>query len=152
MTFLRQRGKVLRDLCSIGEQRGHQSGERTQQDDAHEDDGLQRAKRERIPDEDASRPEHRRTEVGDAVSTHDAGDAPDDGERRGRDFGLTPWAAGLQWRGKKFGLSAAIVQSGDDKPPSIYLGIGGGLGGFAAHRIKARNGCLINRQNRRSMR
>jgi hypothetical protein len=40
----------------------------------------------------------------------------------------TPWAAGLQWRGKKFGLSAAIVQSGDDKPPSIYLGIGGGLG------------------------
>jgi len=41
---------------------------------------------------------------------------------------FTPWAAGLQWRGKKFGLSAAIVQSGDDKPPSIYLGIGGGLG------------------------
>jgi hypothetical protein len=39
-----------------------------------------------------------------------------------------PWGAGLQWRGKKFGLSAAIVQSGDDKPPSIYLGIGGGLG------------------------
>ena len=41
---------------------------------------------------------------------------------------FTPWAAGIQWRGKKFGLSAAIVQSGDDKPPSIYLGIGGGLG------------------------
>ena len=41
---------------------------------------------------------------------------------------FTPWAAGLQWRGKKIGLSAAIVQSGDDKPPSIYLGIGGGLG------------------------
>jgi len=41
---------------------------------------------------------------------------------------FTPWAVGLQWRGKKFGLSAAIVQSGDDKPPSIYLGIGGGLG------------------------
>ena len=41
---------------------------------------------------------------------------------------FTPWAAGLQWRGKLFGLSAAIVQSGDDKPPSIYLGIGGGLG------------------------
>jgi len=39
-----------------------------------------------------------------------------------------PWAAGIQWRGKKFGLSAAIVQSGDDDPPSIYLGIGGGLG------------------------
>ena len=39
-----------------------------------------------------------------------------------------PWGAGLQWRGKKFGLSAAIVQSGDDKPPSIYLGIGSGLG------------------------
>jgi hypothetical protein len=39
-----------------------------------------------------------------------------------------PWAVGLQWRGRKFGLSAALVQSGDDKPPSIYLGIGGGLG------------------------
>lgn len=41
---------------------------------------------------------------------------------------FTPWAAGIQWRGKMFGLSAALVQSGDDKPPSIYLGIGGGLG------------------------
>jgi hypothetical protein len=41
---------------------------------------------------------------------------------------FTPWAAGIQWRGKRFGLSAAIVQSGDDDPPSIYLGIGGGLG------------------------
>ncbi len=41
---------------------------------------------------------------------------------------FTPWAAGIQWRGKKLGLSAAIVQSGDDDPPSIYLGIGGGLG------------------------
>jgi hypothetical protein len=40
----------------------------------------------------------------------------------------TPWAAGIQWRGKLFGLSAAIVQSGDDDPPSIYLGIGAGLG------------------------
>ena len=39
-----------------------------------------------------------------------------------------PWAVGLQWRGKKFGLSAAVVQSGDDDPPSIYLGIGTGLG------------------------
>ncbi len=39
-----------------------------------------------------------------------------------------PWAAGIQWRGHRFGLSAAIVQSGDDDPPSIYLGIGGGLG------------------------
>src|SRR5437667_177669 len=39
LTFLRQRGKVLRDLGSIREQRGHQSGERTQQDDAHEDRG-----------------------------------------------------------------------------------------------------------------
>lgn len=41
---------------------------------------------------------------------------------------FTPWAAGVQWRGKRWGLSAAIVQSGDDDPPSIYLGIGGGLG------------------------
>jgi hypothetical protein len=41
---------------------------------------------------------------------------------------FTPWAAGIQWRGKRFSLSAAIVQSGDDDPPSIYLGIGGGLG------------------------
>jgi hypothetical protein len=41
---------------------------------------------------------------------------------------FTPWAAGIQWRGKRWGLSAAIVQSGDDDPPSIYLGIGGGLG------------------------
>jgi hypothetical protein len=39
-----------------------------------------------------------------------------------------PWAAGIQWRGRKFGLTAAIVQSGDDVPPSIYLGLGGGLG------------------------
>jgi hypothetical protein len=39
-----------------------------------------------------------------------------------------PWAAGIQWRGKRLGLTAAIVQSGDDDPPSIYLGIGGGLG------------------------
>jgi hypothetical protein len=39
-----------------------------------------------------------------------------------------PWAAGIQWRGRKFGITAAIVQSGDDDPPSIYLGIGGGLG------------------------
>jgi hypothetical protein len=46
--------------------------------------------------------------------------------RRKDDF--TPWAAGIQWRGRVFGLSAAIVQSGDDDPPSIYLGIGGGLG------------------------
>jgi len=41
---------------------------------------------------------------------------------------FTPWAAGIQWRGRGFGLSAAIAQSGDDKPPSIYLGIGAGLG------------------------
>jgi hypothetical protein len=41
---------------------------------------------------------------------------------------FTPWGAGIQWRGRVFGLSAAIVQSGDDNPPSIYLGIGGGLG------------------------
>lgn len=41
---------------------------------------------------------------------------------------FTPWAAGIQWRGRVFGLSAAIAQSGDDHPPSIYLGIGGGLG------------------------
>jgi hypothetical protein len=41
---------------------------------------------------------------------------------------FTPWAAGVQWRGKRFGLTAAIVQSGDDNPPSIYLGVGGGLG------------------------
>lgn len=41
---------------------------------------------------------------------------------------FTPWAAGIQWRGKRFGLTAAFVQSGDDDPPSIYLGIGGGLG------------------------
>jgi hypothetical protein len=39
-----------------------------------------------------------------------------------------PWAAGIQWRGRKFGITAAIVQSGDDDPPSIYLGVGGGLG------------------------
>ncbi len=39
-----------------------------------------------------------------------------------------PWAAGIQWRGRRFGVTAAIVQSGDDDPPSIYLGIGGGLG------------------------
>jgi hypothetical protein len=39
-----------------------------------------------------------------------------------------PWAAGVQWRGRRFGLTAAIVQSGDDDPPSIYLGLGGGLG------------------------
>ncbi len=39
-----------------------------------------------------------------------------------------PWAAGIQWRGRVVGLTAAIVQSGDDKRPSIYLGIGGGLG------------------------
>lgn len=41
---------------------------------------------------------------------------------------FTPWAAGIQWRGRGFGLSAAIAQSGDDHPPSIYLGIGAGLG------------------------
>ena len=41
---------------------------------------------------------------------------------------FTPWAAGIQWRGSRFGVTAAIVQSGDDDPPSIYLGIGGGLG------------------------
>jgi hypothetical protein len=41
---------------------------------------------------------------------------------------FTPWAAGVQWRGRRFGLTAAIVQSGDDDPPSIYLGLGGGLG------------------------
>ena len=41
---------------------------------------------------------------------------------------FTPWAAGVQWRGRRFGLTAAIVQSGDDDPPSIYLGVGGGLG------------------------
>jgi hypothetical protein len=40
----------------------------------------------------------------------------------------TPWAAGIQWRGKLFGLSAAIARSGSDDRPSIYLGIGGGLG------------------------
>lgn len=41
---------------------------------------------------------------------------------------FTPWAAGIQWRGRVVGLSAAIAQSGDDHPPSIYLGIGAGLG------------------------
>jgi hypothetical protein len=39
-----------------------------------------------------------------------------------------PWSVGIQWRGHRLGFSAAIVQSGDDDPPSIYLGIGGGLG------------------------
>lgn len=37
---------------------------------------------------------------------------------------FTPWAAGIQWRGRRFGVTGAIVQSGDDDPPSIYLGIG----------------------------
>lgn len=41
---------------------------------------------------------------------------------------FTPWAAGIQWRGRVFGLTAAIAQTGDDDPPSIFLGIGGGLG------------------------
>ncbi|MEY2496948.1 MAG: hypothetical protein QOD12_504 [Verrucomicrobiota bacterium] len=41
---------------------------------------------------------------------------------------FTPWAAGIQWRGRRFGFTAAMVQSGDDDPPSIYLGVGGGLG------------------------
>ena len=41
---------------------------------------------------------------------------------------FTPWGAGIQWRGRKFGVTAALVQSGDDDPPSIYLGVGGGLG------------------------
>jgi hypothetical protein len=41
---------------------------------------------------------------------------------------FTPWAAGIQWRGSRFGVTAAMVQSGDDDPPSIYLGIGAGLG------------------------
>jgi len=46
--------------------------------------------------------------------------------RRKDDF--TPWAGGIQWRGRRFGVTAAIVQSGDDRPWSIYLGIGSGLG------------------------
>ena len=46
----------------------------------------------------------------------------------GRKDEFMPWAAGIQWRGRKFGITAAIVQSGDDNPPSIYLGVGGGLG------------------------
>jgi hypothetical protein len=46
----------------------------------------------------------------------------------GRKDEFMPWAAGIQWRGRKFGITAAIVQSGDDDPPSIYLGVGGGLG------------------------
>ena len=46
--------------------------------------------------------------------------------RRKDDF--TPWAGGIQWRVKRFGVTAAIVQSGDDRPWSIYLGIGSGLG------------------------
>ena len=41
---------------------------------------------------------------------------------------FTPWAAGIQWRGRRFGFTGAIVQSGDDDPLSIYLGIGVGLG------------------------
>jgi hypothetical protein len=41
---------------------------------------------------------------------------------------FTPWAVGVQWRGRRFRLLAALVQSGDDNPPSIYLGLGGGLG------------------------
>jgi hypothetical protein len=41
---------------------------------------------------------------------------------------FTPWAGGIQWRGRRFGVTAAIVQSGDDRPWSIYLGIGSGLG------------------------
>jgi len=46
----------------------------------------------------------------------------------GRKDEFMPWGAGIQWRGRKFGVTAAIVQSGDDDPPSIYLGVGGGLG------------------------
>lgn len=46
----------------------------------------------------------------------------------GRKDEFMPWGAGVQWRGRKFGVTAALVQSGDDDPPSIYLGIGGGLG------------------------
>jgi hypothetical protein len=46
----------------------------------------------------------------------------------GRKDEFMPWAAGIQWRGRKFAITAAIVQSGDDDPPSIYLGVGGGLG------------------------
>jgi exopolysaccharide biosynthesis protein YbjH len=46
--------------------------------------------------------------------------------KRKDDF--TPWAGGIQWRGRHFGVTAAAVQSGDDRPYSIYLGIGSGLG------------------------
>lgn len=40
----------------------------------------------------------------------------------------TPWSVGIQWRGRRFGVLAAVVQGGDDNRPGIYLGVGGGLG------------------------
>src|SRR5262245_22909845 len=81
-TRLRQRGKVLRDLCPICEQRGQQSGERPQHDDAREDEGLERADGKWVLDQYASRREERRPDGGDAVAPEDAGDAADDSERR----------------------------------------------------------------------
>ncbi len=39
-----------------------------------------------------------------------------------------PWAAGIQWRGRSFGCSLALLQNGGEDRPGIYFGVGGGLG------------------------
>jgi hypothetical protein len=39
-----------------------------------------------------------------------------------------PYAAGIQWRGRNFGCSLAVLQNGGESRPGIYFGVAGGLG------------------------
>jgi len=39
-----------------------------------------------------------------------------------------PYAAGIQWRGRYFGCSLAVLQNGGESRPGIYFGVAGGLG------------------------
>jgi hypothetical protein len=39
-----------------------------------------------------------------------------------------PYAAGIQWRGRSFGCSLAVLQNGGESRPGIYFGVAGGLG------------------------
>ena len=38
-----------------------------------------------------------------------------------------PYAAGIQWRGRYFGCSLAVLQNGGESRPGIYFGVAGGL-------------------------
>src|SRR2546427_6554741 len=80
---LSQRGKVLLDLSAVCEHRGKHPSKYTQEDDAPQNEGLERAEDRRIRDLNAPRGEHSRADVGHDMPSGEAGHAAGDRERGG---------------------------------------------------------------------